>query len=389
MASSSATASVSVSSGWRFGRLVMASLLVLSLVFVLNSLLALRTATDLQPKELNTDNAAQHKRSPTKRIHFTHVITPFIAKNGSEHELAQAAMVQFVYRAIRAAYKQNINVELLVCVFKEDLTVIDSLLMRHSFPSEASFKVVILKSSNLDSTTTEDNVKHKLPLISEVFQLASIHADGTYVVFTNMDINLSEEFYINAHNQLDFQNVNPITVEDIELSADKKARVLDITRLDLQLEVIPHLHSFLGDNITLLEETEALLSTHGIEHPGHDCFVFPRQWLIETVVPKRLMGGMFLGYPKWGRFLVCLMRLSYSLKDPRSNKKFSFFRIIRKSGWTFHFGNSKRWQTESVENEALTRQNEEQIERVLRLHYPDLYEVVRTKTLVYLFSELC
>jgi hypothetical protein len=171
-----------------------------------------------------------------------------------------------------------------------------------------------LRRSVLDVGTFEKC--KKLPLIADLLSSAAEHGRGEYLIYTNMDIGPQPQFYRVAARMAE------------------RGRALAINRRTID-------GGFQGP-----EDLERMYAEKGRRHEGHDCFVFPRQW-----VGKLRLGKLCIGAPWWDWGLIANLEVL--------------------SGWrmcvylhqrlTFHIGNEKTW----LELTEYDLHNRAELERIL------------------------
>jgi hypothetical protein len=139
-----------------------------------------------------------------------------------------------------------------------------------------------------------------LPLIGDVLARLYEASVAEWLVYTNIDIVLGEDFY---------------RAVDAEVAAGAEALV--INRRTIEAPAHP---------VTL----DWLSAQAGEPHPGYDCFVW-RRGLLEDVS----FHGVCIGFPPIGRVLVAAL-----------SSQTDAFRLLTDRRLTFHIGDDKRWQSE-------------------------------------------
>jgi len=107
----------------------------------------------------------------------------------------------------------------------------------------------------------------------------------------------------------------------------------------------------------------------GLQHPGHDCFVFPRKWMEsrrwyipqERVSPRKIisqpyfasdqvhpLGRLLLGYPPWGRVFACSFWHHFTDEH---------FFVLTNTNLTFHLGSTRKWKASSQVNDVFRLYN--------------------------------
>ena len=226
---------------------------------------------------------------------FSHVINPFVARAGSEHEFAQRVTWTALERALDEGRKANVEVELLGAVYAADVASVR--------PSAVALPH--LSKCVSDIVPLEKVVP--LPLCADVFRLAHEQGSGEYVIFTNMDICPQPYFYRALARMI----------------GDRHDAAFVIPR-----RTIPA-------RFTSTEQLPEMLREAGTPHEGFDCFVFPRHWI------ERLdLGTLCLGIP--GFDLVLILNLE-ALTQFRTAVLWNQF-------LTFHLGDDKSWSGRSELN---------------------------------------
>jgi hypothetical protein len=235
-------------------------------------------------------------------VRFTHIVNPFTPKPGSEHDRAQRVTLASMRAARDAAEAAGVRVEQLAAAFESDQAcIIDPL--RPTAPLERSAQ----------DFPTLDGVR-PLPLIAEILERARVEGAGEYLVYTNIDIGLQPRFY---------------AALDARLRRDERrggARPLIINRRTI------------SDSYAGAEDLDAMYRDRGKRHPGHDCFVFPREWVGRMRLGDALVGSLWLG-----SLIVANM------------DALSGWRVVieRHAHLTFHLGDDKAWSADT----ALARHN--------------------------------
>ena len=163
---------------------------------------------------------------------IAHIINPF---NGSEE---QNNIQNITFESLKRAleYAKNVKVEIIASHFKSD---------ENTIPSFVNTKVVLGKSV-LDYNP---NLKQRaLPTLNDILAEAIDKTDADYIVFTNIDIGLMENFY---------EAVAEIVEQGIDAFAINRRRVSGKYQSANQLNKI--------------------YSDAGYLHNGYDCFVFKKE----------------------------------------------------------------------------------------------------------------
>ena len=123
-------------------------------------------------------------------ISFAHIINPFAAARGSDLEIA----MPITFESMRIAKKQaegKVNVDLLSVQFSED----------HAVVPDGFFVCPDLQRSVLDFGNFTHPVR--LPLISDILELAMRNSSSEYIIYTNIDIGLQPHFYLEVARRIE------------------------------------------------------------------------------------------------------------------------------------------------------------------------------------------
>ena len=192
-----------------------------------------------------------------ERISFTHVINPFDAGNYTEHVDAQRITIESLVAARKVAQAANIRVEVLCVVFSDYVKAIDPRL---------GFRVVTTNKTMVSMGARLPESALRLPLLSDILRLAHLHGRGKYLIYTNIDIALYHSSYVSIASQL-----------------------LEMPQPTALIHIREQLYGTHGLGSFSLQEAEARRGS-GMNHPGYDCWTFPRAW-----VPQLRMGDLNLG----------------------------------------------------------------------------------------------
>lgn len=228
--------------------------------------------------------------STDKIITIAHIVNPCIVPETSDLYTAQPITFETMKIAKERANK-NVRVELYSAVYIEDASV-----------TPVGFKVAGYLEESCKDIVGIDTEK-KLPLINEIIGLIYNSSEADYLIYTNVDIGLYQEFY-NRVSDIIEQGYDAFT----------------ITRRTIT------------QNYTSVKEIPDIFKEKGYPHLGWDCFVFKR-----SLVEKLHLDNIFIGAPGVGRALLCnLIFLS---------TKFACFNdeII-----TFHIGDDGQWKKTEV-----------------------------------------
>jgi len=221
-------------------------------------------------------------------IRFTHLLNPFTAKPGSEHDIAQRVTFQALRNAAEESTRAGIGVEVLSVVYPQDVG-----------SAEAPSRVVAELSRSVQDVHPMSPPR-MFPLVKDLLDLAAQHGQGDYIVFTNVDISPQPFLYK--------------VLDDLMKSNPQRAVIVN-------RRTIPRVIS--GPAQISLAYQEA-----GNSHHGHDCFVFPRAW-----VPQLILNDVCIGAPWWDYALLANL-------DALS--QFRMFTYLHQR-LTFHLGDDRAW----------------------------------------------
>ncbi len=221
-------------------------------------------------------------------IRFTHLLNPFTAKPGSEHDIAQRVTFQALRNAAEESTRAGIGVEVLSVVYPQDVS-----------SAEAPSRVVAELSRSVQDVHPMSPPR-MFPLVRDLLDLAAQHGQGDYIVFTNVDISPQPFLY---------------KVLDELMKSDPQRAVI------VNRRTIPRVISDPAQIALAYREP-------GNSHHGHDCFVFPRAW-----VPQLVLNDVCIGAPWWDYALLANL-------DALS--RFRMFTYLHQR-LTFHLGDDRAW----------------------------------------------
>lgn len=283
--------------------------------------------------------------NPLTGLTFTHVYSPFVGQNIAEGTVVASS----INAAVEYAHKHGISVEVVAVVLDKDLGHEDLVLADNA-------KVVTV--SNVFQDVYPNATKGNVPFIGDILSASRSVAGGSYTILTNPDIVLDKTFYTEMVKLLerrpaDWQSVTinrrTIPVESIyKMDYDNKAQD------NKKAKRIPdEFYKKLGEE-NIEDILEKINSIDGEEHPGHDCFAFPTEWIPRL---SQAMEGFVVGSPVWGcwfRFLVCERKGGIEAGVNVSDFKESLSRshlspcTYTKYKITRHLGNDKGWKKNVV-----------------------------------------
>lgn len=181
------------------------------------------------------------------------------------------------------------NVELLTSQFEEDKLIIPDYFRQTPNLSRSILDIGRFKT------------KKKLPFIKDILDEAyNASTVGDYIIYSNADIAIQPYFYDfifqSIEGGLDSFVINRRTI------SKKYQRPSELT---------------------------AMYSEIGEEHPGFDCFIFPRESYSRFVLGKTILGANWIGR-------VLILNLIAFTKS---------FRLFSDRSLTFHIGDDRTWKS--------------------------------------------
>lgn len=225
---------------------------------------------------------------------FLHITNPYPSEKGSEADFIQQHTIASLSKA-RYNSKQLVVKQIHLCYPEEKILCAEDA------------KIQPLLSKSLADFCNSS--KKKLPLLSEILIKGCVNANEEYIIYTNMDIIIS----------LDFYNV-------INKWIDENTDALIINRRRIAKKFL----------YTNTEEQYLLFSETGKTHPGFDCFVFKK-----SLLDQFILGNTCVGIP---HAETCLAHNIFAF-----SKK---CRLITDAHVTFHIGIElhKTWGTKKEIN---------------------------------------
>jgi hypothetical protein len=213
-----------------------------------------------------------------------HVVNPFF-KNGIL-PFEQVVTLESLVRAKNFS-QEDVPVKQIITIFPEDSDLISD---------TSASDVYILQTSSED--LYDFKYKRKLPLIEEILKLAIQHCDCNIVVYTNIDISVMPQFYsyicTKMENECDALVINRRTIKS---------------------------------NWSSVSEIHKMYSSIGIQHPGHDCFCFKKEYFKYFTLGNTLVGANHFGKVLYANLYANIKR----------------FEEIYNHHLTFHIGDEKAW----------------------------------------------
>jgi hypothetical protein len=200
---------------------------------------------------------------------------------------------------------KNVYIDLYTINYEEDDEIIPDYFIKLPY---------LIKSTNSEYPKFS---KKKLPFIQDIFDSINKYVNADYIIFTNSDIIIHNNFYQFIYKQIIKHNFDSMI----------------INRRD-------NIPKFINNIQLNKEHLNLIFELSGERHIGRDCFI------IENSILKKInMKNMFIAHPPWG-----LMLMKYLSK--LANK----FKMLRSEFLTFHLGNDNNHQSSNKLDE-LTKIN--------------------------------
>ncbi len=231
-----------------------------------------------EQKDIMTDS--------NKNYTYTHIVNPVgVSKDNGFYNIQQVT-----FEAMKRAWEERgpLSVDLMTSQYEED----------HSVIPDFFTKTPDLTDSVLDVNSFAK--KRKLPFIASILERALKYSNSDYIIFTNVDIIPSPNFYSEIDKLIKEGNVaftiNRRTVNRFPDTPDK------------------------------LDE---IFNQEGNSHPGHDCFIFPRLWIEKFILGRIIVGAPWLGFSILAN-MACVGRGINVFQDLRLTR---------------HLGDDQQWQS--------------------------------------------
>jgi hypothetical protein len=222
---------------------------------------------------------------------FTHLINPFRAPPGSEHDIAQRMTFASIRKALEYARRRGTEVDLAATCYEEDVPAVDS-----------SARLLPLLQRSVQDIAPMTPVR-KFPLVGDLLKIAADNSGADYLIFTNIDIIPQPFFYYHVAGLLRW--------------IGGYAPAFVINRRKVSMANDPR-------------ELPRLYAEDGQGHLGFDCFVFPRAWVSDLDLGQLCIGThLFDG-------------VLFALLDQRSGHRMQCFARQR---LTLHMGDDGSWHT--------------------------------------------
>ncbi len=231
---------------------------------------------------------------------IAHIINPVVVEKTSDLFFAQPVTFETM-KAARDHAKKHVDVALLTAQYQEDRQIVP----------EGFILTPDLGRSILDFG--KFSVKRKLPLIKDILDRMYESSDAEYFVYTNVDIAVLPDFYIQVNNL-------------IENGYDAFV---------INRRTIP-------SKFNNISEIPLMYSEEGTPHKGYDCFVFRKD-----VYPRYKLGAACVGIGWVGRVLLCNLACHA--------EKYNEFKDLH---LTFHIGNERIWKSKEYSDFTAHNKNE-------------------------------
>lgn len=223
-------------------------------------------------------------------VSFTHLINPFVCAPDSEHGIAS----RITYASLETALENARSAAL-------DVTV-DAVVVRGD---EAAIRPPARLAGHVQRTVQDIRAlrpARPFPLIADLLEAGAASAGGSHLIFTNMDIAVQPDFYVQLRTLID-------------------------TRFDADTPFIVYRRNIPG-YYRRVEELPRMYAEPGETAYGFDCFVFPRAYAAQLDLGRCCIGAAHFDY------------LMFMALDAASG-----FRMQRVDDvpLTFHIGNDIAW----------------------------------------------
>lgn len=226
----------------------------------------------------------------SRPVSFTHVVNPFPAKPGSEHDIASRITFASLRSAVEKARAQGFRIEVRAVICPGDGAAIEAPVTSTRFLQRTVMDVAALTP------------KRPLPLITDLLTLGADGIESTHIIFTNIDIGVQKDFYLALSDLIEnrFGPETPFIVYRRNVS----------------------------DRYRTADDLPEIYADPGKLAYGHDCFVIPVQYVPDLDLGRCCIGAAHFDY-----------LLSMAL-DRRSGFKMA---RVNDRALTFHIGNAISW----------------------------------------------
>jgi hypothetical protein len=223
-------------------------------------------------------------------ISFTHIINPFVSAQHSEHGIASRITNASLKTAVDAARQAGIEVEIKAVILPGD---------------EAAIHAPAQLGGYLHRTVQDIRAlrpKRSFPLIADILKVGSASASGSHLIFTNMDIAVQPDFYVQLRTLID-------------------------ERFDMETPFIVYRRN-IPRHFTAVEQLPKMYAEPGETAYGFDCFVFPSVYATQLDLGLCCIGAAHFDY------------LMFMALDAASGFR---MRRVNDVPLTFHIGNDISW----------------------------------------------
>ena len=245
---------------------------------------------------------------------LVHVISPFPVEDCSSqfcpYDQAQSVTIGSMLRA--KAKVEDDSITLAAAVFERDLAT--------AVPTGFHTLPVLTRSTETEYPNLSP--QSQLPFIQDIFDSVLVDDELTfdYLVYTNSDITVHEDFYSLIQEQIHLHGYEFFTINRRTIASKRRAK---------------------GGLLTASDLNEIFDSPYK-SHPGTDCFIIKK-----SIVEKFQLGDVFLGAPffsnsillqgkyhstHYARFSSDDMKATFHLSDDKRWKDFDRLRFSRQNG---------------------------------------------------------
>lgn len=253
--------------------------------------------------------------APPAAATFVHVYSPFASR---EAQLVSASM----RRAAEKAAEKGVRVDFVAAAAPADLRTAAAA----GGVVAGARRAVLQRSFGVWFPAA---ARAGLPPIADVLRAAATQQSGRFVVLTNADIVLREDFYTRLLSLLEQRPPNALCVT-------------------VNRRTVSSSHVGALQQQTLDSVLRAVTSDPGRPHPGHDCFVFPWEWLSAA---SRAMEGFVAGAPVWGcwlRTLLCSGALAANTTSVAASAGSQLPCTLEDEYITAHIGDDAAWRNDEL-----------------------------------------
>ena len=224
---------------------------------------------------------------------FAHIVNPLQVTNpSSDLTYAQPLTLESMRKARSVAAEAGIDVRLVACSYEED---------REAIPPDF-LETPLLTDSILEHVEGgPEDVPRKLPLLRDILdRLRDAAPDADYLVYSNIDIGLQPEFYVEVERRI----------------RESGWRAFSVMR-----------HT-VADDLRSVEDLGRIQELPGTPHGGYSCFVFPR-----SDYERYALGEVCIGIQPVSILLILNMIIQSERFDEENDARLCF-----------HLGDERSWQ---------------------------------------------